>query len=333
MVEIAGESVPQNSSAWINLEIAQDADLSSVFVSMYVINGKEEGPTLWLQGVLHGNEQVGGLAIRDFILDVSPEEVAGTIIAVPVANPRAFANKSRDMPMGRGQTDPNRLFPGSETGTFTQKYAARLYKPAEKHADYFLSIHSSGSETVMDPGFTVVYDTGDDEVLEEGIEMANVADIPHIAQIDQETAAGTMVIELVKNGVPSAVLEAGGAGQIYDWAYDAFFTGVENVTKHLGLLEGEPEQENDPTLYEGLAFLLCDKGGYFESFVEGDDLVDEGDPLGEITDIKGNTQEVIESPYDGVVLAIRTFPMARPGDMVFELAPQEGAEGYSMISP
>jgi hypothetical protein len=33
-----------------------------------------------------------------------------------------------------------------------------------------------------------------------------------------------------------------------------------------------------------------------------------------------------------VVIAERTYPMVRPGDLVFETVPQEGVDGFSNIS-
>lgn len=332
-IEIAGKRVPSNSASWVELEVTQDADMSPIAVQMYVLNGAGDGPTVWLQGNIHGNEHEGGLAFRDFLLDLDPSEVDGAFVGVPAANPSAFANKARVSPIGIdqfGTADVNRAFPGETGGPFPKAMAHSLFEAANEHADYFVGTHSADGEGRMDPGFTVVSRTGDD-VYDESLAMAEVVDIPHIVEFEPGGVGGSMYEKLAGAGTPAILIECGGGATINDYAMETFTKGARNVARQVGVLDGDPVLENDPETHDGLTFIYTSVGGFFHSDVELDDVVDEGTEIGRVTNLRGETVDTFEARYEGIIISVRTYPIARPGDKVFSMAPLPGEEGFSNV--
>jgi len=317
--ELAGAEVPAGSTEWIEVPIATDTDMRDLTVQIYVVNGADDGSTLWAQGTIHGVEQTPGLALRDFLLDLDPADVSGTIVGIPVINPWGFTEKTRVVPVDG--KDPNRSFPGSKTGSFTDVWADKMFTIATDVADYFVGFHGGGTETVI-PGFSMVVET-DDDTEEVSMELAKAADMPHITNLPYGRFAGGLWEELANGGTPAILVECDGKGEINPEFYDNVTRGLNNIADHIGLLDGEQNRQNTPEVHTQLDFPSCRTGGYFHAEIDGHEYFEEGQQLGHITDIKGRTVETIEADYNGVVIGVRSYATVRPGDTVFELAPSE----------
>lgn len=314
-VVIDGTTVPDTSKEWVTFEVATDADMSVNQLSACVItNG--DGPTLWLQGALHGSEHVGALAIRDFLLEVDPADVSGTIVGVPVANPSAFAAKHRLT--GVDGRDVNRSFPGSRNGYYSELLADRLFSLASEHADYFADFHNGGNEYDV-PGFCIFSEVGG-EVEADSIAMCEAADLPYAVGISKEFG-GSMGTEIVDEGIPTAVIEAGGKAHISETYYDMNRHAAANVAREVGVLAGEPADEVGLTVLSELDWHHAHAGGFFEPAVEANAEVAEGADLASVTSYTGEVLETFTAPYDAVVLCIRSYPVVRPGDWAVETSP------------
>lgn len=310
-IEIAGEHVPPGQSLWVEFAVAEEAGLQSHAIPAYVLNGDEDGPVWWLQGTIHGNEHVGGLAVREFLLELSPKHVEGTIVGIPVANPTAFTAKTRESPLDH--KDPNRQFPGSSDGSFTEILADVLFTAASEHADYFVGMHGAGDELNI-KGFSVCIRTSDD-VETRSRELCRAVGFQHVSALAPENLGGMMCSELAESGVPSILIECGGSQEPLP-AQRRARGAIENIARKIGVLPGEVEEFSEPEYHEdAYTFVTAQTGGYFHSRVALEDAVEEGEVIGEITTVKGDTLEEIVAPHDGAIIDLRTYPMARPGDL------------------
>ncbi|WP_162354488.1 succinylglutamate desuccinylase/aspartoacylase family protein [Natrialba swarupiae] len=321
-INISQAQIPEGESEWVEIDVGVDSDLSTVTLHLYVINGEREGPTLWLQGGIHGNEQGGSLAVRDLALELDPSEISGAVIALPVSNPSGFANKRRGSQINHvGPRDVNSLFPGDPDGTFPERLADEIFSLIRSHADAVINAHSADGETIMHTEFAYVpmSDTTTDERTSK---LGSASGITHLVELDTTEMSGWMTAELVERGIPSIIVESGSGTHVYEWAYETYRRSIQNVARHLDILDGKPEEtDSSQTVYSDLVFLNAGEGGFVETFVRGGDEVESGESLAEITDLKGRQRELITSPCDGTVFAIRSFPTARPGDLVIEMAP------------
>jgi predicted deacylase len=71
-----------------------------------------------LTSCIHGDEHFPIRILREVILGLNPEELAGTVLAIPVANPVAFARSERSTPEEDIDfANMNRIFPGTRAKT------------------------------------------------------------------------------------------------------------------------------------------------------------------------------------------------------------------------
>jgi hypothetical protein len=309
-------TVPAGDRAWIEVSVTEDADGRAVTVPVHVVHGGD-GPVLWVQGCLHGPEQVGAYSIREFLDDLDPSTLRGTVLGLPVVNRTAFAAKRRESPVDG--KDLNRTFPGSADGTFSDMLAHAVYTLAREHADYVVDMHTGGNEFMI-PGYSIFPATGD-EVERETRELCRVADLPYVVGIPPGDLDGAMYAELAAEGVPAIITETGGEGRLHDEHVRNAGRSLRNVARHVGVVPGEPTLESEPSVHDGLDIVESHTGGFFEATVSGNEHVRAGDELATITDTRGRTRETVTAPYDAVAVAVRTYAVARPGDWILELTP------------
>src|SRR5687768_1205685 len=70
-------------------------DGGPVALPVVTIGGTRSGPTLYLQAGIHGDELTGIAICREAIATLDPGSIAGTVVAVPVANVPSFLTRTR----------------------------------------------------------------------------------------------------------------------------------------------------------------------------------------------------------------------------------------------
>jgi predicted deacylase len=83
------------------------------------------------------------------------------------------------------------------------------------------------------------------------------------------------------------------------------------------MLEGEPVVPSKAKVFNPY-HLYAEHGGFFISNVRAGDMVEEGQTLGVIKDLFGETMEEIIVPTDGVIHMV-TSPAIWQGDVVYEI--------------
>jgi len=90
-------------------------------IPVYVFNGKEKGPTVLLQGGLHGDEINGVETCKRMLVNEYFTSIKkGCVIVIPLLNVYGFIHFSRELPDGK---DVNRSFPGSKSGSLAGRIA------------------------------------------------------------------------------------------------------------------------------------------------------------------------------------------------------------------
>ena len=77
---------------WIASETSYGSKLET---PVYIIHGKEPGPTLCLTAAIHGDELNGVEIVRQLVSDLSADDLYGTVIGVPIVNLLGFTRGSR----------------------------------------------------------------------------------------------------------------------------------------------------------------------------------------------------------------------------------------------
>lgn len=300
----------------LQLDVSTMPDGSRLSLSLLVVVGTQSGPTLVVLAGVHGDEYEGIRAIQQVYRALKPEDVRGRWLAVPVANPPAYAAATRSSPVDG--LNLARIFPGDPQGSLSQRIAHVLTQTFIVHADLLVDLHSAGIAYTM-PTLCGYYLHESD--MGRASRRAALAFGAPVVWGHPDIAPGRSVSAATDLGVPWIYTEAAGGGRVQPEDLSCYVRGVFNVMKHLGMLAGSPEA---PVPRYDLAgegnlekAITANTSGLFVPTVSLLDEVHEGQVLGHIMDMAGEPLEELRASTDGLIILMRGLPMIRTGDWTF----------------
>lgn len=311
-------------------EVGEFPNGEPIKVPMIVLHGSKTGPKLWIEACIHGDEYDGTIALLNLSTKIRPQELSGTLILLPALNVPGFFAFRRANPFD--DLDMNRVFPGSPHGKFAEQYAHKVLQEVTRNADYLIDIHSGG--LCFKVCYWSIYEATGGEVEKESERVAKAMLAPAppkpskiLWKEEGELLKNAFFAVASKRGVPSIIFEGHGGGQseyvekgIPDESPRTIERGIVNVLRTLDMIEGEPIElvEGEYVSIKDLIIYPSKNGGIFEPLVKLGDKVRKDQVIATLTSLLGNVREV-KSPIDGVILAIRTFPVVASGMWLFEL--------------
>lgn len=309
---------PAGSKTTVKLDVAPLATGQMLQLAVHVIRGVQPGKTLVVLAGVHGDEYDGIEAIRELRQALDPAEMSGTVIAVPVANPPAFATHTRTSPLD-GQ-NLARVFPGKSDGTVSEQIAHLITHSISTHADFLIDLHTGGS--FMEIPLLAGYPMGDTEQARVAREAAERFGVPVIWGHDGG-GIGRSLSEPHQRGVPWLYTEAPESGWMHPDQAAIYAEGVRNVARYLGILPGEaPVAAITHDLHgEGDLdwSLTTPAAGYLVNKAEILQQVKKGDVLGVVETIAGEVLTEIVAPTDGTLVLRRRTPSVNAGDLLYFL--------------
>ena len=274
----------------------------------FAISGALDGPTLSLIAGVHGAEYPPMDAVMQFCRALDPATLHGRIVAVPVVNLPAFWERTPFVCPNDG-INPNRVFPGDPNGTFSEALAYHLFEAVIRHGHYLIDLHCGDMVEDLMP-FSLMQESGNAEVDGRAQALAVAFGLPYVVVQPHGggPVAGTTNGAAAQAGIPAVIAEAGGAGQLDPQAVELHLRGLHRALLHLGMLEGEPEGLEPPTMIADFVWVRAQRGGFFRKSLVAGDAVLAGRPLGRMHDLWGTPQDEILSPVDGVALFVTTSP-------------------------
>jgi hypothetical protein len=303
---IGGVTVRAGESARTALRPVWRADGTPVEIPVMMMRGAQDGPRLGLVACMHGDEYEGIPAIHRLMSKISPRDLRGQIVAVPVIAVPAFEAGTRVSP--HDLQDINRVFPGKAGGTSTERIAHAFMTEIVPHCDVVLDLHGGGFRGDIAP--LVLIDGPRSEKLR-GLAEAVGFDI--IWRVGD--ARGMGIGSMLDLGKPAVTVEVGGDGKAYPHAIDLHYEAVFNVMRHLKMISGEVRRPNPYYYVEG-GFTRVAHGGFSMPMRKLHEEVKEGDVLVRVLNLFGDEVEVVRAPKPGIVCWIRTTPTVKPGDEV-----------------
>ncbi|UCD44659.1 MAG: succinylglutamate desuccinylase/aspartoacylase family protein [Candidatus Bathyarchaeota archaeon] len=287
-------------------------------IPITLVNGDGDGPTVVINGGEHGSEYNGPAATLTVMKELDPGELSGRVIIAPVVNTLAFEARwmhgnpidYRDMTGCYVEEIPRG---GSGVPKISYQVATTFYKEVLSQGDYRLNLHGGDLEEDLLTG-TMYRRTEDEKRSDENLALCRAFGYDWIREsLPRPGAPARRRLEF-----PMTVgTEAGGMGRCMSDIVEGVVKGIYNVLKHLGMLDGEPEIPSRARVYHPY-HLYAEHGGFFISNVMAGDMVEEGDVVGIIKDLWGNTLEEIAVPTDGVIHMV-TSPAIWEGDVVYEI--------------
>lgn len=297
------------------------ADGSDGVLTMHELAGEADGPTIGISASIHGNENTGSQAILELFRILKDVPLMGRIVLLPVANPSAFAVNQRFATLDK--VDLNRQFPGAARGTYSQQLAKTLSDQFLRKIDVHIDLHSGTDRPTVD----YVYIWNDEELSRAFGSKVLYRPVPD----KQGTVfAGTSkAVTIEERDLPSVVIELGG-GIIDQTPYiERTVSGVLNMLRLRGAIEGDVTPNPSQTVVNELAGVRPAQGGWLEPLCPANgEVITGGQLLGRVVSpYTFETLEEIETPFENGIMIMQhlTRNVVESGDYGFIIGNLDGA--------
>ncbi len=322
MVTVYGNNVEMGERAYFTIPVGELAHKAVVEMPVIVVAGKKKGPTLWINGTVHGDELNGSYAAWELSREINTENLAGNLIVTPVCNPVAFEcrNKTSDI----DNMDMDTAFPGDPRGMLTQRIAYLVYEEIKKHADALISFHTMATPYSADPYSVRKIVPGVSKQINQTAEgMQRAFGVATNCLVDLRSASnelpgvtsGALDITCLKDGIPAFMGEMGQGGKIEDSYVNAAKQGILNVMSYLSMIGEEIIKPYKQILITKRKFLRSNCGGLATSNVRSGEEIKAG---GSLLDIHyyGDQINSYCAETDCYIIGIRENPIVNTGDRV-----------------
>ena len=289
------------------LPVSTLADGSIVRLPVLVAAGRRPEPRLVITAGIHGDEYEGPRAITELLGTLDPSTLEGTVVAVPVANPPAFAAGTRTSPIDG--LNLARIFPGDPDGTISQRLAHTLVERVVRGADLLVDLHSGGVRYHF-ARLSGYYLAPDASPLAHSAAIA--MSLPYLWAIPANP--GVLSYTAAGMGIPAVGAEVSGMGGCLEADVALYRDGLRRVLALTGILPGDGPMPAPPATIWGGDWLLSPAGGHFRPRVALEDDVQAGDLLAEILDPFGDPLAEVRAAAAGRVLGIRHLRSIGPGE-------------------
>jgi predicted deacylase len=276
---------------------------------MWLVNGREEGPTLVVTGGVHAAEYASIAAALDLGRTLDPKTLRGRVVVVPVMNMPAFTARSIYVCPLDGK-NLNRVFPGNASGSASEQIAGWVFQNVMAQANYYVDLHGGDLIEALVP-FTIFFRSGNDAVDRVSMEMAQAFGISYLVRSE---TAGSTFCAASRAGIPSILPESGGQG-IWTAEDVALHTkGLDRLMRHLKMIAGGPPEAVSFTLLERFLWLRSEHEGFWYPAVPVGQSVKAGQTVGLVKDFEGKVLQSAISPADGRVLFLVSSLAINNGD-------------------
>jgi predicted deacylase len=309
IVEIRGQKIGLNESKLIKIPVDRLPTGTLIEIPVYVFNGKETGPTILLQGGLHGDEVNSIELIRRMLIDKNYKIHRGCVIVVPLLNVFGFLNLSRDM---HGK-DVNRSFPGSKKGSLASRVAYYHMKELVKNVDFGIDFHTGGEQ--RNNHAQIRYTPEDDNAKK----LATIFNAPFT--FESRLIPKSFRNECYKNNIPILVFEGGESLRLDELSIEKGINGTLNILRYFNMISEDVKISNTKksVILKKRQWIRAKIAGLFSTVIENGNAVKKGQILGYIMDTYGETKLDVKAPRDGYIIAINNFPIVNMGDALFHI--------------
>ena len=317
---IAGVEIKAGAKREIGLPIARLVTGAEVTLPVLAVHGRANGPAVWLDAAIHGDEVGGVEIIRRVLQDVTAKDLRGTLIAVPIVNVHGFMNGDRYLPDRR---DLNRSFPGTPRGSMAGRIAHLMMTEVVQRCEVGIDLHTGSDHRTNLPQIRA--DLDDPRTRE----LAETFGAP--VMIHARTRDGSLRHAARECGATVLLYEGGEAWRFDEWAIEAGVAGVRRVLASLGMINDQTAGPLTPPLESRrTGWVRAGRSGILRIESALGASVTTGDRLGVISDSFGRRLSVIRATRTGMVIGRAEAPLVNRGDALVHIA--EIAEGAQITA-
>lgn len=322
MIRVFNHEIKEGERAYFTVPAGELAHKAVVQLPVIVVAGKKEGPVLWINGTVHGDELNGSYAAWELSGEIDPEQLSGTLVVTPICNPIAF--ECRNKISAIDNMDMDTAFPGDPEGMMTQRIAYMIYREIKANAGAVISFHTMATPYRANPYSVRKIIPGVSDLVNEvsegmqrafGVVTNCVVDLRGDTNELPGVTSGALDITCMKDGIPAFMGEMGQGGKVETEYVEAAKKGILNVMRYLKMLDGPVEKPGRQVLITKRRFLRSDKGGMIRMNVKSGDEVKAGESLLDLH-YYGDEMESYPARSDCYVIGVRENPVVSTGDRV-----------------
>lgn len=319
-ITISNVAVPPGKKQRLEIPIARLPTQTMLSLPVVVITGTQPGPRLWLSAAIHGDEINGVEIIRQVLAQVSPRQLSGTLVAVPIVNVFGFIEQSRYLPDRR---DLNRSFPGSPRGSLAARLAHLFMQEVVSQCSHGIDLHTASHHRANLPQIRA--NLKDPETYR----CCQAFGAP--LMIQSAMRDGSLRQAAVQQGIPILLYEA---GEALRFDLDAIALGVSGILRVMSALGMQPLDQPPPPQpsleVTHTRWIRASHSGMLHMRVDLGDTVTRKQRVGFISDAFGDKIFELNAPCNGIVIGCARNPLVNQGDAIVHLAitdPEEAVDG------
>lgn len=310
-IRINGIEVPAGHRETIDLPIAKLYTHTMLAMPLHVVNGKRDGPKLFVSGAIHGDELNGVEIIRRLLKLPILKRLRGTLIAIPIVNVHGFLDRSRYLPDRR---DLNRSFPGHERGSLASRVANLFMEEIVGQCTHGIDLHTGGLYRSNLPQIRANLDDA------ETARLAEAFGTP--VMINANIRDGSLRQAAAEQGIPMLLYEAGEALRFDEVSIRAGVNGIIHVMRALDMLPAvrKKKVQYKPVIARSSSWVRSSESGILRAMVSLGTQVERDTLLGVVADPFGEREVEIRSPNKGIIVGRNNLPLVHEGEALFHLA-------------
>jgi len=313
------------------IAVADYAGGIPILVPVILFQGIEDGPTLWIEAMIHGDEYQNSVAVIEYSRTIDPRKLRGSLVMIPAVNIAAVQVKIRETSVDH--SDLFYSFPGSPDAASATSGPPSLalmwshfwFELITPTANFLIDLHGGGLESeIADVAMYPKVGIERTDALSRELAMCYGYRylISHSYHPDTPNWFDhSLVTQCALRGIPCALFEFPGPGgaPIDNREIERACRGMRNIMKHLKMIEGSPERNVEHVRLEEMVNVATSRGGFIHSKVKLGQRVVKGETLATVTNFFGEEVEEVKSPIDGVVTSIPSTMLVGTGSWPFEM--------------
>ncbi|QSR33271.1 succinylglutamate desuccinylase [Nocardioides sp. S5] len=307
---IGGVRIRAGTVRALELPITRLVTGADVDLPVRVVHGREDGPSVWIDAAIHGDEVAGVEIVRQVMAGLDAKTFRGTLVAVPIVNVLGFMTGDRYLPDRR---DLNRSFPGSARGSLAGRIAYLFMKEIVAGCEVGIDLHTGSDRRSNLP--QVRADLDDPGTRD----LAAAFGAP--VMLHAKIRDGSLRHAAREQGAKVLLYEGGENLRFDSYAVDAGVIGVRRVLAALGMTEPVVEPTAEPSLEcRSSGWVRARRTGILHLDVALGQKVSDGERLGTLFDSFGKTLRAVYANRDGIVIGRTEAPLVNSGDAVVHIA-------------